>query len=233
MGLTSFFIKGESYIEANYFSRYSWRSPASHELVAMQEHFVNASKDSPLPSAYPETFNPDVWQTPFREMCMGDFHGPVIALADGCSWEPKGPLKVLADELPHVKEFFERRTPAGPNSPFCLEECMDTLGTFSKLTSKNLGLPDVFLVFNTLLHLASTDRVSELKEAREIAPPELSEKLTKNNYQERHFHALVALESLLDSWNPTRPSDHIYVLTHVVPKDRGKEKLLTLLHQLA
>ena len=72
-GAELFFIKGEKNVEADYISRYSWRSPASYELVAMQDHFIHASKDSPLPVAYPENFLPDVWKTPFKDIDPGIF----------------------------------------------------------------------------------------------------------------------------------------------------------------
>ena len=229
-GAELYFIKGESNLEADYMSRYSWRAPASHELVAMQDHFIHASKDSPLPMAYPETFMPDVWQRPFRDVDLDEFQGPIVALADCCSWEPKGPMKALAERLSHVRDFYKLRIPASADSPFCPSDAMNTLGTFTKLTGDG---PDVFLVFNSLFHLSSSDRDTELKEAREKAPPELREMMTKNNHQERHFYAQVALESLLDSWNPSRPSDYIYILSHVDHKDRGKDKLVALLHQFA
>ena len=197
----------------------------------MQDHFIHASKDSPLPVAYPETFLPDIWKTPFKDIDLETLKGPIVALADCCSWEPKGPVKVLAERLPHVREFYELRIRAEADSPFCHKDTMNTLGTLVKLTGPG---PDVFLVFNTLFHLgSSSDPTAELKEAREKAPPELREMLTKNNHQERHFYALIALESLLDSWMPSCPSDNVYVLSHVDSKDRGKEKLLTLMQQFA
>ena len=143
-------MKGSENIVADWLSRYGHSELPSPSTVSVQDTYVQANNNSPLPRAVPDTFTPEVWDTPFSEVEISQFQGPIVCLADCMGLEPKGAMAKLAETFPYVKDHLAKRVPYDPqvsDIPFCTESSADSLGTFTRLTGEG---PDIILVHHAL-----------------------------------------------------------------------------------
>ena len=226
------YVKGSENVIADWLSRYGHSELPSPSTVSVQDTYVQANNSSPLPRAVPDTFTPEVWDTPFSEVEISQFQGPIVCLADCMGLEPKGAMAKLAETFPYVKDHLAKRVPYDPqvsDIPFCTESSADSLGTFTRLTGDG---PDIILVHHALYEIIGLDRKEELQRIRSYASPALAEKFRTNNVVERHFYAHCALEALLGLWSRKFPQQ-VHIVYPPKALERNSEHMLELLDQFA
>ena len=228
-----FYLPGKSNTVADYMSRQAFSSPGKTK-IPMQDRFVAATESSSLPSGVPETFCPPIVNISNKNVGeLAQLDGPIILLCDTMSPQPLGPVKAIADQLPHVKQYFSRRKPQKDNDSFCTEETANTMGTFVRINDTNKLSPDVYLCFNVLSHTLPLNDKDEIMRIRELASPELRKELTSFNPQERNFYAQLAFEQLLFTWENKPPAAKLYIVSHTEARDPGKESLSRLIQRFA
>ena len=157
--------------------------------------------------------------------------GPIVALSDCMSTQPKEHLVAFAARFNCVKVFFSKRKPAFPDAPFCTDTSASVLGMYVKLCEPSMPKLSIYLVFNAIYTFTGTDRKAEIQDLRAIVPSSVREKLTCNTTKERLFFAKVGFEAILDSWARHRPSDTVYICNYLDCKDRTRDKFLDSYYQ--
>ena len=179
----------------------------------LKNAFLMAQEHGTLPRGIPETFTPP--QTKVKRgsrTSLKDLDGPLLVLGDTHACGPTGHLAAIADQLPYVKTYYEKRVPESPGAAFCTEETSAKLGSIVTLKDPQGRGPDVYLCMSTYHTAYQANNTEEIGKLRATASAALLANLNNHSASERLFYAQISFKLLMDKWEATTPSEKVHIV---------------------